>query len=380
MWRERAAPWRRRALTLALLARSCAAAAEFPVIGIMSHPCKEPVSESLTPALPAACEVRCEYLAASYVKFVELAGARAVPISYYASADQIDELLPRLNGVLLPGGEPELPDAARRIVQRALELKDFPVWGTCLGFEWIADAVAEEKVIMEGFDAENFSQALRMEDAARRSSRLFHDTWFRDTMASNEVAFNSHVQGLDVSTFNDNEKLRRNFRLLSTNEDRNGRSFVSSMEAIDAPIYAVQYHPEKNIFEWGRDPGGGAHQAIPHSAVAVRASQAHANFFVEEARRNGNVYDLQLEDSFFESLPTYTHYAKSFVQVYLPCSGSAAQRPRTDVGIVAALACASFVVLAALCLAWRRRPPFWRKALVEGTSLRLVAGEAGSSP
>lgn len=46
------------------------------------------------------------------------------------------------------------------------------------------------------------------------------------------------------------------------------------------PIYATQWHPEKNIFEW--TPA----EQIPHTPDAITATQAMANFFVAEARRS----------------------------------------------------------------------------------------------
>ena len=60
-----------------------------------------------------------QYIAASYVKFVEAAGAVAVPLSYAASNETTTALLDQLNGALLPGGGATLPDAARAIVASA---------------------------------------------------------------------------------------------------------------------------------------------------------------------------------------------------------------------------------------------------------------------
>ena len=42
------------------------------------------------------------------------------------------------------------------------------------------------------------------------------------------------------------------------------------------PFYAVQYHPEKNIFEWN------LHTNVNHQRLAVQLAQALADFFVEE--------------------------------------------------------------------------------------------------
>jgi len=43
------------------------------------------------------------------------------------------------------------------------------------------------------------------------------------------------------------------FDVLSTNSDRQGVDFVSSIEAKDFPIYGTQWHPEKNAYEWAKN-------------------------------------------------------------------------------------------------------------------------------
>ena len=44
------------------------------------------------------------YIAASYVRFLESAGARVVPILYDESRKSIKEKVSKLNGLLFPGG------------------------------------------------------------------------------------------------------------------------------------------------------------------------------------------------------------------------------------------------------------------------------------
>ncbi len=51
---------------------------------------------------------------------------------------------------------------------------------------------------------------------------------------------------------------------------------MSLSVAYKYPFYGVQWHPEKNVFEWT------THEDIPHSLPAVQAAQAMANFFVQE--------------------------------------------------------------------------------------------------
>jgi len=44
------------------------------------------------------------------------------------------------------------------------------------------------------------------------------------------------------------------------------------------PIYGVQWHPEKNSFEWKNSSG------IPHSSSAIRAAHYIADFFINEGK------------------------------------------------------------------------------------------------
>ena len=53
--------------------------------------------------------------------------------------------------------------------------------------------------------------------------------------------------------------------------------FVSALEARRHPIWAVQFHPEKNLFEWSPH-----YASVPHSASAVAASLYFARFFVDQ--------------------------------------------------------------------------------------------------
>ncbi len=51
---------------------------------------------------------------------------------------------------------------------------------------------------------------------------------------------------IDSAAGTDNERFRSTWDILSTNEDRRGWTFVSSMESKKLPFYATQYHPERN--------------------------------------------------------------------------------------------------------------------------------------
>lgn len=51
------------------------------------------------------------------------------------------------------------------------------------------------------------------------------------------------------------------------------------------PFYGVQFHPEKNLYEWVRGKN------IPHTKDAIKIAQYFATFFINECRKNGNHFD-----------------------------------------------------------------------------------------
>lgn len=88
------------------------------------------------------------YIAASYVKFVEMSGAQVVPIYAFSTQAEIAALLPKINGVLFPGGDESIDftqrwtQNAQFILEWAMKENDagnvFPIWSVCLGYETLA--------------------------------------------------------------------------------------------------------------------------------------------------------------------------------------------------------------------------------------------------
>lgn len=80
---------------------------------------------------------------------------------------------------------------------------------------------------------------------------------------------------------------------MSVNNDWNGLEFISTIEHRNYPFYGVQFHPEKNLFEWVRNKN------ISHTAGAITASQYFAQFFINEARKSYNHFaDTKTQDQY----------------------------------------------------------------------------------
>ncbi len=264
---------------------------ERPVIGILTQPHWS--SNKKTPSY---------YIAASYVKWIESGGAIAIPIPYDAEVDLIHEIFGQINGILFPGGSAPLPDSVRDIWDLALESNRngeyFPVWGTCLGFEYLISLTATggEEALEIGFRSKNVSFPLIFpseEDVINSNgiyslqSQLYSSDALRESVSTHNITMNNHHKGIHPEKFVENEGLTSFFRITSTNLDLDGKQFVSTIESNLYPIYGVQYHPEKNNFEYGTQPGSTIpYEVISHTEEAVALSIHLATFFVNRVRRS----------------------------------------------------------------------------------------------
>lgn len=263
-----------------------------PVLGVLSQPREN--NDNTT-----------SYIAASYVKFLEAAGARVVPVRFDVSNAELDVLMKGLNGLLFPGGGSSLDltspffQKSAYLFNAAIKLNDngvyFPMWGTCMGFQFlnIMGAGQDESVLSGGFDSEDLPLPLNFTAAAKGSymlSTISSDIF--TALGRENITQNEHTHGVTPDAYASHPKLSSFFSVLATNVDRKGREFVSLVEGKKYPVYASQFHPEKNAFEWN----GQESVPIPHNLMAVRMEQFFANFFVDEARNNNQSFGSSESD------------------------------------------------------------------------------------
>lgn len=240
------------------------------------------------------------YIAASYVKWLEGGGARVVPIPYDASEADLRFLFDRINGIVFTGGGSDLNHT--RLYQTGKLLYDwvldanskgdtFHLQATCMGFELICLIASERDDMLTNFDSENISLPLAF-TAEIKDSSLFGPSTPPDvmrTLAEKAVTMNNHMWGVGTDAFLKDPKLPVMFKLLSNSKDRDGLSFVSTIESKKFHITATQWHPEKNQYEW--DPL----EVIDHSPDGIYAQQYYANYVVDEARLSSHHFQSESE-------------------------------------------------------------------------------------
>ncbi|XP_067043104.1 gamma-glutamyl hydrolase-like [Acropora muricata] len=250
-----------------------------------------------------------QYVAASYVKFIESAGGRMVPIFVNSTEKEIEKLFNSLNGAIFPGGHILLQYSnytrvGKQIFDLALKAFTngdvFPIWAECLGFGLVSMLVSKSDLSLGQFgtslftdvQARNISLSLilpkdYMKAAIWKSAPPYIVRYLRN----NPVTFNSHRLGLTPETYSKSHLLKTFFRIVATSKDRRGVEFISMMEGKHYPIYMVRWHPSKAQFEWRKDLD------IRHSAKDVLVGQYFANFFMKQARRSGHRFPSEKEEN-----------------------------------------------------------------------------------
>lgn len=231
------------------------------------------------------------YIPASYIKFLEGSGAQVIPIPASTPVSKLKRLLPYLNGYALPGGiSPMLTSPYYHHATVVLEFARksykkgslFPVIGICLGLQtMLVLANNGDESVREYCDSNGISLPLTFTPDVK-SSRLFGKAPedIMKILSTEDVTHNHHIRCMTPSVFQENPNMKKHFKILSTNKDRNGKEFISIIEGIRYPFFGLQWHPEKVAYEFLPD------QDIPHFHSAIRASQYIGNTFVELCRKN----------------------------------------------------------------------------------------------
>jgi len=266
-----------------------------PVIGVLSLPIEDDFPHTNATS----------YVAASYVNWVSMSGARVVPLRLDSSWEELEMLVKQLNGVLFTGGSaefwnfdgnnwPPLSNYSKTgcfLYELVKEINDqgtyLPLWGTCLGFELLHLCAYPEYGVLPSFNGDPAYVQRNNFTSAGKDSRMFAakgGKQVQSLMSTHFIHLLSHNHGIQPKEYHQWKNLSDVFRPLATTRDKDQEELVSMIEGINYPIYGTQFHLEKNLYEW--DPA----IPVPHNQQATAISTYLSEFFISEARRNSNSF------------------------------------------------------------------------------------------
>uniref|UniRef100_A0A7I2V5P2 folate gamma-glutamyl hydrolase n=1 Tax=Homo sapiens TaxID=9606 RepID=A0A7I2V5P2_HUMAN len=171
--------------------------AKKPIIGILMQKCRNKVMKNYGRY----------YIAASYVKYLESAGARVVPVRLDLTEKDYEILFKSINGILFPGGSVDLrrsdyAKVAKIFYNLSIQSFDdgdyFPVWGTCLGFEELSLLISGE-CLLTATDTVDVAMPLNF-TGGQLHSRMFQNfpTELLLSLAVEPLTANFHKWSLSV--------------------------------------------------------------------------------------------------------------------------------------------------------------------------------------
>lgn len=252
-----------------------------PIIAIIS-----------TPNPPNATNVtEKSFIWEGYMRWIEQAGARIIPIHPWYNQSYVDTILSKVNGVLFLGSNRKINISntyekfGSYIIDKAIEMnkkKDyFPIFGICFGYELFLAHIANDNGIIGEFDAMKIMVPSELAPNAT-NSKLFSNFNKKDfkNISKLPLTYQIHRRGITPEDFDKFESAKQFFTVTSYAYDKNGKKYINSIEAREFPIYGIQYHPEVSPF--ARTDGFG----FNHTIEAIRISQLHALLFLSEAEKN----------------------------------------------------------------------------------------------
>uniref|UniRef100_A0A224XK60 folate gamma-glutamyl hydrolase n=1 Tax=Panstrongylus lignarius TaxID=156445 RepID=A0A224XK60_9HEMI len=290
---------------------------ERPIIGILAQETSPPIKRHF-PGYSS-------YISAAYVKGVESSGARVVPIFIGKDESYYRTLIKSLNGLLLPGGNTWFyssngyADAGDILFETAKEMNNggihFPILGICLGVELLLYLDNNKKEYRTNCHSKNI--ALPLEFLPNyKCSKLFGSAPGDVLRILREEAVTLNQHRFCITAKNLTEYgLDSRWRALSQNIDlKNDVVFISTLESIDYPFAGLQFHPEKNAFEWRPD----LHN--PHFPDAIKSARYFFDWIVNESRLNNNKFNNTEEEDaalIYNYQPTFTKRKLIYDQLYL---------------------------------------------------------------
>lgn len=215
------------------------------------------------------------YINNNYWEFIKKKKIEPFPLPVTASKEELADLLTKLDGVFLPGGSPHVThhekkrtpfstvhivpnkksmyfETSQFILSKAIELnkeRPFLIYGICMGFASIllkhTNFDMPFNLIYKTYTVDNiyFNPS---------DSDFYSLAKQKQTPILNQglVHFNN-IHGVTTKSFSKFSELS-NFEVRAVYKtELSSETYVGAIEHKDKPIFAVQFHPEKNLYESG---------------------------------------------------------------------------------------------------------------------------------
>ena len=247
------------------------------------------------------------YMAASYVKWMESAGALVIPLQFDLPKPVLLGLLKQLNGIVLIGGginnaqthKHEQFMVYQETMQYILNYVNsqnnvgnyYPIWCICMSFELAAIFKATGNILKKqknvGYhlikDGKYGDGTIQWSNSPSKIKNIFTRKEIQE-MNKAATVYYAHSYAIKHDSHLASE-LQKLAHITATSKSEEDVRYVAMFEMKNQPIYGVQFHPEKVPFEYVNDG-----LRIPKTDIAIKFSTKLARFFINECKKNSNIW------------------------------------------------------------------------------------------
>ena len=260
------------------------------------------------------------YMASSYKKWLESAGALIVPIQFDLPSEVIHGLLKQINGICLIGGgivnkkthdhnqfikyKNTMETIFNYVIYSNKNNNYYPMWCTCMSFELIILYIKNLKFNSQSEITDNYlsksgkygESKLHWTNEPSKIKKMFTKSEIK-CMSKYPCLFQAHQYSHNI-----NSKIIKTFKdianIPAVGIASDNSKYINIFELKDYPIYGVQFHPEKPPFEYENSG-----KRVPKTQIAITLSFKLAKFFIKECKKNHNIwiggknyYDFTIND------------------------------------------------------------------------------------
>ena len=245
----------------------------------------------------------------NYINWLQLNNVRVVPISLFLNEIELDNVLLKVNGVLLPGGVVNIKENNKfmafagklieKIMKHNINNDKIALWGTCQGLEIIAYYFAKNKLKilnkLNGVHHKSMATDEHVQTSKNwKLGKYLANSNNLELFLHHTVNVHSHNYGVKLDELlKYNNKLNDIIEITSIQKDDDNELFVDSFQSYEPyNFHGVQFHPESlTDYEF--------HFSLFNKEEilwekASKVSALISSFFIEQSRFSNYCYEKDL--------------------------------------------------------------------------------------